>query len=112
MSVVLGIWWVNLHVLLRFFLILWLRHLVLEGGKERIVQTPANIQITNICYGEKIVDANSRDVVKLSFESLRIDEDEEEEEEKEDADSHDGLTLDTTVLCALSPGKAYCFLEL
>ena len=87
----------------------WLRHVVLEGGKERIVQTPASIQITNICYGEKIVDTNSRDVVKLSFESLGLNADEEEEEEKEGADGDDIPTLDTTVLCALSPGKV-CFL--
>ena len=83
----------------------WLRHVVLEGGKERIVQTPASIQITNICYGEKIVDTNSRDVVKLSFESLGLNADEEEEEK----DSNDIPAFDTTVLCALSPGKV-CFL--
>ena len=87
----------------------WLRHVVLEGGKERIVQTPASIQITNICYGEKIVDTNSRDVVKLSFESLGLNADEEDEDEDEEKDSNDIPAFDTTVLCALSPGKV-CFL--
>lgn len=82
------------------------RHLVLEGGKEKAVHTPACVQITNICYGEEIADANGRDVVKLSFEALNTEDNDEEEEEKEDADSNDGLVIDTTVLCALTPGKA------
>ncbi|KAF8967871.1 hypothetical protein BDZ97DRAFT_1801681 [Flammula alnicola] len=87
MSLVLGIW-----------------HLVVEGGQEKIVNTPASVQITNVSYGEEIADANSRSVVKLSFESLTPPSEESDEEEEKD-DEEEGLTVDTTVLCALTPGK-------
>jgi FK506-binding nuclear protein len=38
------------------------------------------VQITNVAFGEEISDANSRTVVKLTFESLTsgLDEDEDE----------------------------------
>ena len=73
------------------------RHLVLEGGKVKTIHTPASVQITNVSYGEEIVDAASRDVIKLSFESLATSD-----EEKEDED----IPISTTVLCVLTPGKA------
>ncbi|KAF8200950.1 hypothetical protein BJ912DRAFT_1029652 [Pholiota molesta] len=88
MSTVLGIW-----------------HLVLEGGKDKTIETPACVQITNIAYGEEIADPTSRDVVKLSFESLTPPQDEDEEDDDEEEKEDDGLTIDTTVLCALTPGK-------
>ncbi|KAF9481510.1 hypothetical protein BDN70DRAFT_830782 [Pholiota conissans] len=85
MSTVLGIW-----------------HLVLEGGKVKTIHTPAGVQITNVSYGEEIVDTASRDVVKLSFESLATsDNEDDDEEEKEDED----IPISTTVLCVLTPGK-------
>ncbi|KAF5322899.1 hypothetical protein D9619_001910 [Psilocybe cf. subviscida] len=91
MSIVLGIW-----------------HLVVEGGKDKIIQTPASIQITNASYGEEIVDQKSRDVIKLHFESLSPPDDEDEEDEEkdeEDDEDDDGFKVDTTVLCVLTPGK-------
>jgi len=84
MSIVLGLW-----------------HLTLEGGQEKTVELPAHVQITNISLGEEIVD-QGRTVVKLTFEPpiQQNDSDEEDEDGKDD-----DISLDTTVLCALTPGK-------
>ena len=103
MSAVLGIWYeLNTRYSTSFSYRIC-RHLVLEGGKVKTIHTPASVQITNVSYGEEIVDAASRDVVKLSFESLATSDDEDDEdEEKEDED----IPISTTVLCVLTPGKA------
>jgi len=66
---------------------------VLKGGEEHPFRTPAIVQITNVSYGEEIVDTDSRSVVKLKFAALT-----EDDEENVEADA-------TTVLCALTPGK-------
>lgn len=105
MSTVLGIWYVYLRVQYLSFSYFMRRHLVLEGGKDKTIETPACVQITNIAYGEEIADPTSRDVVKLSFESLTPPQEEDEEDEDEEEKEDDGLTIDTTVLCALTPGK-------
>jgi FK506-binding nuclear protein len=82
MSNVLGIW-----------------HLALKGGEEHVFRTPVVVQITNVSYGEEIVDADNRSVVKLKFMALTpVDDD-------DDDDKESGLTEATTVLCALTPGK-------
>ena len=84
------------------------RHLVVEGGKDRVFQTPTPVQITNVAFGEEISDANSRTVVKLTFESLTsgLDEDDDEEEKEPKSDNADER-MATTVLCSLTPGKVY-----
>ena len=81
------------------------RHLVLEGGEEKAFRTPAGVQITNVSFGEEIVD-NGRSVVKLTFKSLSSS-DNEDDEGGDDDDEGDELGLQdaTTVLCALTPGK-------
>ncbi|PPQ93731.1 hypothetical protein CVT25_013071 [Psilocybe cyanescens] len=83
MSIVLGLW-----------------HLILEGGKEKTIHTPANVQITNASFGEEIVD-QSRTVVKLTFDTVApsYDSDEEDEEKEQEEETT------TTVLCSLTPGK-------
>ena len=80
-----------------------------KAARNALSKPPLVSKLPNICYGEKIVDTNSRDVVKLSFESLGLNADEEDEDEDEEKDSNDIPAFDTTVLCALSPGKV-CFL--
>lgn len=52
-------------------------------------------------------------MLKLHFESLSPPDDEDEEDEDEEKDEEedeedDGFKVDTTVLCALTPGKV-CF---
>jgi len=81
------------------------RHLVLEGGEEKAFRTPAGVQITNVSFGEEIVD-NGRSVVKLTFKSLSSS-DNEDDDGGDDDDEGDELGLQdaTTVLCALTPGK-------
>jgi len=83
------------------------RHLVLEGGQEKAFRTPAGVQITNVSFGEEIVDVNSRSVVKLTFKSLSSSDDGDDEGDDDDDDEGDELGLQdaTTVLCALTPGK-------
>ena len=83
------------------------RHLVLDGGKEQVILTPASVQITNVSFGEEIADEGSRTVVKMSFESLGSGDEEldEEKADDEDEDEENGLKIATTVLCALTPGK-------
>lgn len=84
------------------------RHLILEGGQEKAFRTPAGVQITNISFGEEIVDWNGRSIVKLTFKSLNSSG----EDDEDDADDEgDELALQdaTTVLCALTPGKVSCF---
>ena len=87
------------------------RHLVVEGGKDRLFHTPTPVQITNVAFGEEISDANSRTVVKLTFDSLTSgmdDEDDEDEDEEKESKSDDAdEKLATTVLCSLTPGKVY-----
>jgi len=111
MTTVLGIWCVftrqlqfNVHILHR--------HLIVEGGKARLFQTPTAVQITNVAFGEEITDANSRTVVKLTFDSLTSglddDEDIEDREKAPKSDDEDEGFADpkaTTVLCSLTPGK-------
>lgn len=79
------------------------RHLALKGGEEHVFRTPVVVQITNVSYGEEIVDADNRSVVKLKFMALTpVDDD-------DDDDKESGLTEATTVLCALTPGKVFRF---
>lgn len=82
----------------------------MEGGKDRVFQTPTPVQITNVAFGEEISDANSRTVVKLTFESLTSgldDDDDDDEEEKEPKSDDADERIATTVLCSLTPGKVY-----
>lgn len=68
------------------------------------------MQITNIAFGEEISDANSRTVVKLTFESLTsgLDDDEDDDDEEKEPKSDDAdERIATTVLCSLTPGKVY-----
>ncbi|KAF9565519.1 hypothetical protein CPC08DRAFT_815290 [Agrocybe pediades] len=80
---------------------LW--HIVVEGGKEKAVHLPADLQITNVSFDEEIADPAGRSVVKMKFVPVNTltydDEDEEEEEEEKETE------MDTTILCALTPGK-------
>lgn len=84
------------------------RHLTLEGGKEKTVHTPANVQITNASFGEEIAD-QGRSVVKLTFDSVAPSYDSEDEDE----DKENEEETSTTVLCALTPGKVIsCFYKI
>ncbi|KAF8806445.1 hypothetical protein BYT27DRAFT_7167745 [Phlegmacium glaucopus] len=72
--------------------------ITLEGGKERTVDLPAHVRVTNISFGEDLADATARTVVKLTY-SLPITPGDDDDE---DEDKSPRLT---TVLCALTPGK-------
>jgi hypothetical protein len=82
------------------------RHLVLEGGQEKAFRTPAGVHITNVSFGEEIVDWNGRSVVNLTFKSLSSSDDGDDESGDDDDEGAElGLQDATTVLCALTPGK-------
>ena len=79
------------------------RSIELKGGEEKPVDLPTNVQITNISFGENLVDSTGRTVVKLTY-SLPHTSDDDDEDEDEDKDEGT-LSRLTTVLCALTPGK-------
>lgn len=105
MSIVLGLWYVftRRYPSITHF---YFRHLILEGGKEKTIHTPANVQITNASFGEEIVD-QSRTVVKLTFDTVApsYDSDEEDEEKEQEEETT------TTVLCSLTPGKVRSYMS-
>ncbi|KAF8897051.1 hypothetical protein CPB84DRAFT_1781426 [Gymnopilus junonius] len=84
MSIVLGLW-----------------HLTLEGGQQKTISSPAHVRITNVSLGEKIAD-QGRTVVKLTFEPPIKGTGSDSED---DEDENEDIPLETTVLCALTPGK-------
>lgn len=79
-----------------------LRHIVVEGGKEKTIRLPADLQITNVTFDEEIADPAGRSVVKMQFVPIKPFFDEEDEDEE---DEEKGPEMETTVLCALTPGK-------
>lgn len=79
--------------------------MTLEGGKEKTIQTPANVQITNASFGEEIAE-ESRTVVKLTFDTLNTSFDSDDEDDEENEKANDTTT---TVLCSLIPGKVRSF---
>ena len=98
MSLALAVWQVEtvfFHVLTTKYLY---RSITLEGGEERPVELPADVQITNISFGDDLADVTGRTVVKLTY-SLPHASDEDEGEDE------DASRRITTVLCALTPGK-------
>lgn len=77
------------------------RSVALKGGEQKLVELPTNVQITNICLGEDLVDDGGRTVVKLTYSLPHTsDDDDDDEDENEGA-----LDRITTVLCSLIPGK-------
>ncbi|PPQ65680.1 hypothetical protein CVT26_000312 [Gymnopilus dilepis] len=87
MATVLGIW-----------------HLTLEGGEEKTIQPPFNVRITNIALGEEIVD-EGRTVVKLKYERTILGGDPDDSSEEDSEKDDDDVSVESTVLCALTPGK-------
>jgi len=62
------------------------------------VDLPAHVRITNVSFGEDLVDTTARTVVKLTYGLPNTPGDDEDEDEDE-------TPRITTVLCALTPGK-------
>jgi FK506-binding nuclear protein len=75
------------------------------GGGETFVAPAVDIRVTNISFGEELADANGRSVVKLAYKALTAP-DSDDEEEEEDKDEDEDIKLVTTVLTALTAGKA------
>lgn len=102
MVVALAVW----QVMTRFFYVLAVKYsyrsIELEGGKEKPVELPTHVQITNISFGENLADPTGRTVVKLTYSLPHTSDDDDEDDEDE---NEGALSRITTVLCALTPGK-------
>jgi hypothetical protein len=99
MAIAIAVWSVFHAFLYASYIDALHRSLELAPGQRETVVPVADIKITNVALGDRVVDSTGRSTVKLIYNPYIHDDDEDEESPDEQ----------TTVLCSLTAGKVCSF---